>query len=82
MKGKQLFAPIHDHVTIAQKIVDYRPSDKLVFAAIGFIAGAETVYNLNQILRPNRPLLNAFIPFAIFSSEFVLYSIELCYNVV
>jgi len=60
IQEKQFFAPIHDHVTIAQKVVDYHPTDKLVFATIGLIAGAETVYDLNQILRPNRPLLNAF----------------------
>ena len=45
---------------IPQKSLDYRPTDKLAFATIGFIAGAETVYDINQTLRPNRQLLKAF----------------------
>ncbi len=32
---KQIFEPIHRRVLIPQKTVDYRPTDKLVFAVVG-----------------------------------------------
>jgi hypothetical protein len=44
LKEKQLFAPIHQLVTIPQKSVEYTPTDKLVFATLSITAGAETVY--------------------------------------
>jgi len=60
IKEKQIFSEIHHQVDIPQKSLDYRPTDKLVFATLGFIAGAESVYDINQTLRPNKPLLTAF----------------------
>jgi len=57
---KGIFAALHEGVKIPQKTVDYRPSDKLVFASLGLLAGAKTVFDLNQVLRPNRALLKAF----------------------
>ena len=60
LKEKHLFSEIHHQVEIDQKSLDYRPTDKLVFASIGFIAGAESVYDINSTLRPNKPLLVAF----------------------
>ena len=60
IKEKHLLAPIHHQVEIPQKSLEYRPTDKLVFATLGFIAGAESVYDINQTLRPNKPLLIAF----------------------
>ena len=60
IKEKHLLAPIHHLVEIPQKSLEYRPTDKLVFATLGFITGAETVYDVNSTLRPNKPLLGAF----------------------
>ncbi|MCZ6678766.1 MAG: hypothetical protein O7E52_16150 [Candidatus Poribacteria bacterium] len=40
---KEIFEPIHRHIEIPQKTVDYRPTDKLVFVVLGILAGAETV---------------------------------------
>jgi len=60
IKEKHILAPIHHQVDIPQKSLEYRPTDKLVFATLGFIAGAETVYDINQTLRPNKSLLVAF----------------------
>lgn len=60
IQEKHLFAPIHQQVTIEQKTLDYRPTDKLVFATLGIIAGAETVSDINTTLRPNPSLLAAF----------------------
>ncbi len=57
---KQIFEPIHRRVLIPQKTVDYRPTDKLVFAVVGMLASAETVYDINHTLRVDGPLLRAF----------------------
>jgi hypothetical protein len=60
IKGKALFSPIHQLVTIPQKSIEYTPTDKLVFAALSIAAGGETVYDANTTVRPNKPLLIAF----------------------
>ena len=57
---KEIFSPIHRHIEIPQKTVDYRPTDKLVFVVLGILAGAETVYDINHTLRVDSPLLRAF----------------------
>ena len=60
IKEKDLFAPIHQLVTIPQKSIEYTPTDKLVFATLSITAGGETVYDVNTTVRPNKPLLVAF----------------------
>jgi len=60
IEEKQLFAPIHQQVFISQKQLDYRPTDKLVFTMLGIVAGSESVYEINTVLRPNKTLLRAF----------------------
>ena len=60
IEEKQVFAPIYHQVRIDQKSIDYRPTDKLIFATLGIVAGAETINDVNIVLRPNRPLLAAF----------------------
>jgi len=60
IKEKEVFAPIHQLVTIPQKSIEYRPTDKLVFATLSITAGGETVYDVNTTVRPNKPLLVAF----------------------
>ena len=56
----KLFLPIHQQVSIAQKTIDYRPTDKLVLVTLGMLAGAETVYEINHTLLTHQPLLTAF----------------------
>lgn len=60
IEDKQIFAPIHDGVNIPQKQVYYRPTDKLVFVTLGILSGSRTVYDINQTLRVDQPLLQAF----------------------
>jgi hypothetical protein len=57
---KKIFEAIHEKVQIPQKEVFYSPTDKLVFVVLGVISGCEAVYDLNQSLRVDRPLLEAF----------------------
>ena len=60
LKEKALFEEIHQTVEIHQKTIAYRPTDKLVFATLGIIAGAATISEINTALRPDGPLLLAF----------------------
>lgn len=57
---KKILEPIHAKVQIPQKEVLYRPTDKLVFVVLGVVSGCEAVFDLNQSLRVDRPLLRAF----------------------
>ncbi len=57
---KEILEPIHEKVQIPQKEVLYRPTDKLVFVVLGVVSGCEAVFDLNQSLRVDRPLLRAF----------------------
>jgi hypothetical protein len=60
IRDKQIFDPIHENVHIPQKEVFYSPTDKLVFVVLGILSGCEAVFDLNQNLRVDRPLLKAF----------------------
>ena len=57
---KKILEPIHEKGQIPQKEVLYRPTDKLVFVVLGVVSGCEAVFDLNQSLRVDRPLLRAF----------------------
>ena len=57
---KEIFDPIHERVQIPQKEVFYSPTDKLVFVVLGVVSGCQAVFDLNQNLRVDRPLLRAF----------------------
>ena len=57
---KSVFQQLHDSVYIPQKTVVYRPTDKLVFVVLGMLSGAQTVYEINTQVRPDRALLAAF----------------------
>ena len=60
LKEKALFEEIHQTVEIDQKTLAYRLIDKLVFAMLGIIAGAETLSEINTVLRPYGALLLSF----------------------
>lgn len=60
LRVREVFQPIHAHVSIPQKTVVYRPTDKLVFVVLGMLSGAETVSEIQSKVRPDRGLLAAF----------------------
>ena len=60
IQAKDVFATLHEDVSIPQKTVASRPTDKLVFAVLGMLVGAETVSALNTAVRPDVALLRAF----------------------
>ena len=60
LRVREVFQPIHETVSIPQKTVVYRPTDKLVFVVLGMLCGAETVSAIQTKVRPDRGLLGAF----------------------
>lgn len=60
IESRGIFDHIHQGVSIPQKKLDYRPSDKLVFVVLGIMSGCEVVFDLNRKLRVDQPLLRAF----------------------
>ena len=60
VKAKGIFDPIHEEVSIHQKTVVYRPTDKLVQLTLGLMAGAASVNDLQYRLRPEKALLQAY----------------------
>ena len=60
LRVREVFQPIHDTMSLPQKTVVYRPTDKLVFVVLGMLSGAETVSEIQTKVRPDRGLLGAF----------------------
>ena len=60
LRQRHLFDPVREHVTIAQKTVQYTPTDKLYDAVIAILAGAHGLVEVNTRLRSDRALQRAF----------------------
>ena len=60
MRKLKLFEPIVQEVKIAQKIVKYRPSEKLLDAFISLLAGAQGLVEVNKCVRADLGLQRAF----------------------
>jgi hypothetical protein len=56
---KKVFQPL-EQVRLPQKTVKYSPTQKLITALIGILAGCKALYQLNVKVRPDRPLQAAF----------------------
>jgi len=56
----KLFEPIVQEVKIAQKIVKYSPSEKLLDAFIAILAGAQGMVEVNKCVRADLGLQRAF----------------------
>ena len=60
VKQRKVFEPIVKKVKIAQKIVKYRPSDKLMDAFITLLAGGQGLVEVNHRLKADPGLQRAF----------------------
>jgi hypothetical protein len=60
IRQRHLFDPVGEHVTIAQKTVQYTPTDKLYDALIAILAGAHGIVEVNTRLRSDLGLQRAF----------------------
>jgi hypothetical protein len=58
--SKGIFDAIHQRVSIGQKQLLYRPTDKLIFVVLGLLGGCEHIDEINHRLRPDKVLLSAF----------------------
>ena len=58
--SKGIFDTIHQQVSISQKQLIYRPTDKLIFVVLGLLVGCEHIDEVNHRLRPDKVLLSAF----------------------
>ena len=58
--SKGIFDAIHQEVSIPQKQLIYRPTDKLIFVVLGLLVGCEHIDEINHRLRPDNVLLSAF----------------------
>jgi Transposase DDE domain group 1 len=55
-----IFEPIHQQVKINQKQVKYSPTEKLLDGFIGMLSGAGGMVEINQRVRPDQALQQAF----------------------
>lgn len=55
-----LFEPVRTHVKIAQKTVQYTPTDKLEDVWLSMLTGSRGLVETNKRLRPDRALQHAF----------------------
>jgi hypothetical protein len=60
MRKLKVFEPIMEEVKIAQKIVKYRPTEKLLDAFIAILAGAQGLVEVNKCVRADLGLQRAF----------------------
>jgi hypothetical protein len=60
LRKLKVFEPIVQEVKIAQKIVKYRPSEKLLDAFIAILAGAQGLVEVNKCVRADLGLQRAF----------------------
>lgn len=60
IRQRHLFDPVGEHVSIAQKTVQYTPTDKLYDSLIAILAGAHGIVEVNTRLRSDYALQRAF----------------------
>jgi hypothetical protein len=60
IRKRRILDPIHQRVTIVQKVIQHTPTDKLTDALIGMLAGAKGMVETNTTVRTDRALQRAF----------------------
>jgi hypothetical protein len=60
LRRHAFFAPLYQHVQIPQKIIKYRPVDKLLDALVGILCGAKTIAQSNVTVRVDPAVQRAF----------------------
>src|SRR6266516_4546302 len=78
LKHLDVFGPIRETVTIAQKTVKHSPSDKLYDAFISLLAGAHGLVEINTRLRSDPVLQAAFGRAACAEQSLVQQTLDAC----
>lgn len=60
LRRRCFFAPLREQVTVPQKIVRYRPIDKVLDALVGILCGAKTIAQNNMTIRLDPAVQRAF----------------------
>ena len=60
IQQRHILDPIHQRVQIAQKTIQHTPTDKLIDALIGMLAGAEGMVEINTTVRADKAVQRAF----------------------
>ena len=60
LRAVDFFRPLHEHVRLKQKVLKYRPVDKLLMLFVALLAGAKAVSHSGTTLRVDPALQRAF----------------------
>jgi hypothetical protein len=60
MRQQGIWTAVEDHVPIKQKVLKYRPAEKLLDGLISMLAGASGLVEINSRVRPDEALSRAF----------------------
>ncbi|SRR6266568_556465 len=60
LRRRCFFAPLQEQVKIAQKVVKYRPIDKLLDGLLGMLCGAKTIAHSNVTIKVDPAVQRAF----------------------
>src|SRR5437867_12995181 len=60
LRRRCFFAPLREQVKIAQKVVKYRPIDKLLDGLLGMLCGAKTIAQSNVTIKVDPAVQRAF----------------------
>src|SRR5437660_7139479 len=60
LRRRCFFAPLREQVTVPQKMVRYRPIDKVLDALVGILCGAKTIAQSNVTIRTDPAVQRAF----------------------
>jgi hypothetical protein len=60
LQRRCFFAPLQEQVKIAQKVVKYRPIEKLLDGLLGMLCGAKTIAHSNVTIKVDPAVQRAF----------------------
>jgi hypothetical protein len=78
LRQRNLFGPVRERLTIAQKSVKYTPTDKLYDGLIAILAGAHALVEVNARLRSDRALQQAFGRTACAEQSVIQQTLDAC----
>jgi hypothetical protein len=78
LRHRDVFGPVRERVTIAQKSVKYTPTDKLYDGLIALLAGAHAMVEVNTRLRSDRVLQQAFGRTACAEQSVIQQTLDAC----
>ena len=78
LRQRNVFGPVREYLTIAQKTVKYTPTDKLYDGLIALLAGAHGLVEVNTRLRSDQALQQAFGRTACAEQSVIQQTLDAC----